>query len=41
MDNWLANYRLFWAARLHDLKRFVESQDSASTAQVENEEGER
>jgi DNA-binding transcriptional ArsR family regulator len=41
MDNWLANYRLFWAARLHDLKRFVESQDTASTAQVENEEGER
>jgi DNA-binding transcriptional ArsR family regulator len=41
MDNWLANYRLFWAARLHDLKRFVESQDSASTAHVENEEGER
>src|SRR5262245_7465600 len=26
IDRWLARYRLFWAARLMDLKRFVESQ---------------
>lgn len=24
VDQWLASYRVFWAARLHDLKRFVE-----------------
>lgn len=24
-DGWLASYRVFWPARLHDLKRFVES----------------
>ena len=24
VDRWIARYRLFWAARLHDLKRAVE-----------------
>ena len=24
VDRWLARYRLFWGARLHDLKRYVE-----------------
>jgi DNA-binding transcriptional ArsR family regulator len=24
IDKWLAGYRVHWAARLHDLKRFVE-----------------
>ena len=24
VDRWLDTYRVFWAARLHDLKRFVE-----------------
>ena len=23
-DRWMAKYRTFWAARIHDLKRFVE-----------------
>ncbi len=27
VDRWLAPYRLFWAARLTDLKTFVENQD--------------
>lgn len=27
VDRWLAPYRLFWAARLTDLKSFVENQD--------------
>jgi DNA-binding transcriptional ArsR family regulator len=25
VDSWIATYRLFWAARLHDLKHYVES----------------
>jgi len=25
VDRWLARYRIFWAARLHDLKHHVES----------------
>ena len=24
VDRWIAKYRVFWSARLHDLKRFVE-----------------
>ena len=24
IDRWLAGYRVYWAARLHDLKRYVE-----------------
>lgn len=28
VDRWLAPYRLFWAARLSDLKSFVENQDN-------------
>jgi DNA-binding transcriptional ArsR family regulator len=28
VDTWLSNYRLFWAARLHDLKHYVEGQGS-------------
>lgn len=24
VDRWMAKYRTFWAARMHDLKRFVE-----------------
>jgi hypothetical protein len=24
VDRWIAAYRVFWAARLHDLKRYVE-----------------
>lgn len=27
VDGWLAGYRVFWGARLHDLKRFVEGQE--------------
>lgn len=27
IDRWLAEYRVFWAARLHDLKDFVESEE--------------
>jgi DNA-binding transcriptional ArsR family regulator len=26
IDRWLARYRVFWGARLHDLKRFVEEE---------------
>lgn len=26
VDRWLSRYRLFWGARLHDLKQFVEDQ---------------
>ena len=26
IDAWLANYRLFWSARLHGLKQFVENE---------------
>ena len=25
IDSWLSRYRVFWGARLHDLKRFVET----------------
>jgi len=28
IDRWLARYRMFWAARLHDLKRHVEGERS-------------
>lgn len=28
VDHWLAAYRVQWAARLHDLKRYVEDQES-------------
>jgi DNA-binding transcriptional ArsR family regulator len=31
VDSWLAPYRLFWAARLTDLKRVVESDLAART----------
>ena len=24
VDRWLSSYRVFWSARLHDLKRYVE-----------------
>ncbi len=27
VDGWLTGYRVFWGARLHDLKRFVEEGD--------------
>ncbi len=30
IDAWLARYRLFWSARLVELKEFVESQDPAT-----------
>ena len=30
LDEWLAPYRLFWAARLMDLKRLVESDEGDS-----------
>ncbi len=26
VDRWLGDYRVFWGARLHDLKRFVEQE---------------
>ncbi len=26
IDRWLTGYRVFWGARLHDLKRYVEGQ---------------
>jgi DNA-binding transcriptional ArsR family regulator len=40
VDRWLANYRLFWASRLTDLKQYVEAQEPAATANQtkENEE---
>lgn len=25
VDRWLTDYRVFWGARLHDLKQFVEN----------------
>ena len=28
IDRWLSRYRMFWAARLHDLKRHVEGERS-------------
>lgn len=28
VDRWLTGYRVHWAARLHDLKRFVEEGES-------------
>jgi DNA-binding transcriptional ArsR family regulator len=28
VDRWIAAYRVFWGARLHDLKRFVEDPGS-------------
>ena len=28
VDRWLAGYRVFWGARLHDLKRHVEEESS-------------
>ncbi len=31
VDDWLTAYRLFWAARLLDLKEFVESHPDATT----------
>ena len=27
VDEWLKRYRLFWGARLHDLKKFVEGDE--------------
>lgn len=27
VDRWLENYRVFWSARMHDLKRYVERDD--------------
>jgi DNA-binding transcriptional ArsR family regulator len=27
VDRWLNGYRVFWGARLHDLKRYVEEQE--------------
>jgi DNA-binding transcriptional ArsR family regulator len=27
VERWLEHYRVFWAARLHDLKRYVESHE--------------
>jgi DNA-binding transcriptional ArsR family regulator len=27
IDRWLAGYRVFWGARLHDLKRHVEKEE--------------
>lgn len=41
VDRWLAPYRLFWAARLGDLKRAVESADtSPPSAAMTASEGE-
>ena len=28
VERWIEHYRVFWAARLHDLKQFVESTES-------------
>ena len=30
VEQWLEHYRVFWAARLHGLKRYVESQEPRS-----------
>ena len=27
VDQWLSAYRVFWGARLHDLKRYVEGKE--------------
>lgn len=29
VDSWLNNYRTFWAARLHDLKSYVERKEKS------------
>lgn len=34
VDRWLAPYRLFWAARLGDLKRIVEAELTPETTQA-------
>jgi DNA-binding transcriptional ArsR family regulator len=34
-DEWLAKYRVFWAARLHALKAMVESDSSMSNTELE------
>lgn len=31
VERWLQHYRMFWAARLHDLKHYVESQETKRT----------
>ena len=28
IDSWISHYRMFWGARLHDLKRYVEERQS-------------
>lgn len=28
VDQWIAGYRVFWGARLHDLKRYVEEEST-------------
>lgn len=28
VDQWIARYRVFWGARLHDLKRYVEEEST-------------
>lgn len=38
VDQWLAPYRLFWAARLVDLKAFVENQPDTGEPDNDNEE---
>lgn len=30
VDQWLSGYKLFWSARLHDLKRLAESQPTTT-----------
>jgi len=34
IDHWLEPYRLFWAARLTDLKSFVENQDDQTGEKI-------
>lgn len=41
VDRWLAPYRLFWAARLGDLKRIVEAELTTETTQATDDAKEK
>jgi DNA-binding transcriptional ArsR family regulator len=40
VDRWLANYRLFWSARLHDLKQYVEREGDVPSDRLQSEDKE-
>lgn len=39
VDRWLAPYRLFWAARMVELKRAAETLDAAATKEEQDDAG--